>query len=58
MLWLIIILLWSIQVTFGGPSDSSPAMRVLYYLIALLGILQLVVTTIEVLEYVTAMLYI
>jgi hypothetical protein len=44
MLWLMLLLLWSIRVIVGGPSAAAPATRVLLYLLALLAVLQLLVT--------------
>jgi hypothetical protein len=48
MLWLMLLLLWSIRVILGCP--SAPALAVLLYLLTLLGILQIVVTAIDILQ--------
>jgi hypothetical protein len=56
MLWLMLLLLWSIRVFLGGPSAAAPATRVLLYLLALLGVLQVIVTSIDILEFTIAIL--
>jgi hypothetical protein len=50
MLWLMIVFSWCTRVILGGPSAAAPATRVLLYLLALLGVLQLLVTAIDILE--------
>jgi len=56
MLWLMLLLLWSIRVILGGPSATAPVTRVLLHLLALLGVLRVVVTTIEIIEFTIAIL--
>lgn len=57
MLWLMVLVLWSIRIVFYGTSAASPAARVLYYLLTLLGILQVVTTIIDMLEFIMAIIY-
>lgn len=57
MLWLMVLLLWSMRIVFYGTSAASPAARVFYYLLALLGILQVAVTAIDMLEFIMAIIY-
>jgi hypothetical protein len=57
MLWLMITILWSLQVLFGGATAASPVMRILWYLIVLLGVLHILVTAIEIMEFVLAISY-
>jgi len=53
MLWLMLLLLWSSRVVLGGPSAATPATRA-FYLPGLLGILQVIVITIDILEFTIA----
>lgn len=52
MLWLFVLLIWSIGVACKGPEACRPAARVITWLLGILGFLHLVVTSIEAIQYV------
>lgn len=54
MLWLIIFVLWALQTTIYGYTPGAHSAKILLYLLALLGVLQLIVSTIEMIEFVIA----
>jgi len=56
MIWFMIFVLWSLRVVLGDSTAASPTMKVLMYLIALLGVLQVVVSTIDLIEFTMAIL--
>ena len=55
MLWLIIFLLWSLRTAIAGHAAGGPAMRVLLWLLVVLGALQAIVSVIEIIEFVISM---
>jgi len=54
MLWLIVFISWSLRVAMSGHAAAQPAMKVILFLIAILGLAQIIVSTIVVLEYIMA----
>jgi hypothetical protein len=51
MLWLIVFLLWGSKTAINGHAAGQPAMRVLLFMLALLGILQVIVSMIDAIQY-------
>jgi hypothetical protein len=51
MIWLFLFMLWSLSVAINGPTASRPAAKMLLYLVALLGFLHMLVTAIEILQF-------
>jgi hypothetical protein len=56
MLWLIIFILWSLLTARILHNTTHPAIKLLFYLLALLGVLHLVIQTIDMIEYMMAVL--
>jgi hypothetical protein len=52
MLWFLILISFSLSVVFGGPTAGKNAATVMFYLLILLGMLQVLVTTIELIQYI------
>lgn len=50
MLWLMVFVLWCVRLSITGPSAASPAASVILYLMVLLGVLQVIVDAIELVE--------
>jgi uncharacterized membrane protein YcaP (DUF421 family) len=53
MLWLIIFLLWCFRTAVIGHAAGQPAMSVLFSMLALLGVLQVIVAIIYIIQYCT-----
>jgi hypothetical protein len=51
MLWLMILLLWALHTALYGAAVAAPAARIIYLLLFLLGLLQLLISTIEAIEW-------
>lgn len=52
MLWLMLLILWGLRLVFGGTAAAAPAARTLIHLLVLLGLLQVLITIIDILGYV------
>lgn len=52
MLWLMLILLFSVRFLVGGHPNASNFVTIILFLLAVLGALQVVVLTIDMIEFV------
>lgn len=57
MLWLMVVVQWWLNLLAGRHTATSPFGRLFLFLLALLGFLQLVVFTIDLIEFCLALLY-
>lgn len=57
MLWLMVLVLWLVRVVGGDTTGSSHLSRIFYYLLMLLGVLQVVVFTIDGIQWMVAVMY-
>lgn len=51
MLWLIVFLFWAFRTAINGYAGGQPAMRVLLLMLAILGILQVIISVIDTIQY-------
>lgn len=57
MLWLMVLTLWLFRVVLGDTTGSSHLLKIFYYLMMLLGVLQAIVITVDGIEWMLAVMY-
>lgn len=54
MLWLIVFLLWGFRISIGDTAAASQALKILLGFLVLLGVLQVVISTVEMMQMMMA----